>query len=63
MIKSKKGSFLLKMKFYSKKFKNKKIYFYENIDILFLKSVFQKILFFNLKTIFFGRFLEKNMIF
>ena len=40
MIKSKKGSFLLKIKFYSKKIKNKKIYFYENIDILFLKSVF-----------------------
>ena len=38
MIKSKKGSFFVKMKFYYKKFKKK--YFYENIDILFPKSVF-----------------------
>ena len=33
MIKSKKSSFFVKIKFYYKKFKNKKIYFYENIDI------------------------------
>ena len=40
MIKSKKGSFFVKMKFYYKKFKNKKKYFYENIDIFFAKKCF-----------------------
>ena len=60
MIKSKKGSFFVKMKFYYKKFKNKKKYFYENIDILFLKSVFQKILFLNLKKYFSADFWKKH---
>jgi len=63
MIKSKKGSFFVKMKFYYKKFKNKKKIFLRKYWYFISKKCFLENIIFKFKKIFFGRFLEKTWFF
>jgi len=63
MIKSKKGSFFVKKKFYYKKFKNKKNIFLRKYWYFISKKCFLENIIFYFKNSIFRQIFGKNMIF